>query len=183
MGEQAADNLKERRSLWQRSYKTTITDSGLRRNELKTTLGGDKGTTRRGTRRVTDQVETGQGCTPAAKDEIPCVWFNRHFCRADGWFCRFFIHVGMPLWFVLFDDLHPFKKNLYIVWATIIISILSEVGTWGTYVEVHLIWVCQLICQTFFLSYNSWLWKDSSQHGITWNSPPVLHYRQPHALC
>lgn len=44
-------------------------ESGLRRNKPKTSLGGDEGTRRRGRRRATDQVETGQGCTPAGKDK------------------------------------------------------------------------------------------------------------------
>lgn len=38
-------------------------ESGLQRNKPNISLGGE------GTRRTTDQVETGQGCTPAGKDK------------------------------------------------------------------------------------------------------------------
>lgn len=149
-------------------------ESGLSGESL---WGGDGGMKRRrGKRRATHQVETGQGCRSAGKDKDIACLVRQALSPSGRLVCGFIIHVWMPLWFVLFCDLLPLKKTFRLYQCTIIISVLAEVGTWGTYVEVHLIWVWKLICQTFSLSYNLWLWKNPLQHGVTWNSPPVLHW-------
>lgn len=58
-------------------------ESGL---SAKFPLGGDDGTwrRRRGKRRARDQVETGQGCTPAGEDK-DSVGLVRQALSPSGW--------------------------------------------------------------------------------------------------
>lgn len=76
MGEQSADNLKREKVVMateRQDNDNRQRESGLRRDEPR--ISGDEGTRGgRGERRATDQVETGQGCTPAGEEkETACL--------------------------------------------------------------------------------------------------------------
>lgn len=59
---------------------------------------GDEGMKRRrGRRRATHQVETGQGCRPAGKDKDIACLVRQALLPSGRLVCGFFIHAWMPL--------------------------------------------------------------------------------------